>query len=180
MEPINDIIKKMTDGDAHAMTKLYDYYREPGIRFITSIVKDKEEAENMLQEIFIKIWTRRDQINPELNFKAYFFTCLKNMAFDHLKKLDKNQQMKTQYLHSIEENYDQNNEIEEVKVNKLLHAMSTLPKKRKMILELIVEEGKSYQEIAEIMSISKNTVKNQLVKAKKFLKSSVDLAAVYR
>jgi RNA polymerase sigma-70 factor (family 1) len=161
------------------LTELYEYYREPGIRFVTSIVKDKEEAENMLQEVFIKLWTRRDQINPELNFKAYFFTCLKNMAFDYLKKMDKNQQMKTQYLVTIKNNNDVDSDIEEVKLNHLMTAMSTLPKKRKMILELIVEEGKSYQEIAEIMSISKNTVKNQLVKAKKFLKSSIKIAAQY-
>jgi RNA polymerase sigma-70 factor (family 1) len=179
METLNSIIKKLSDGDAHALTELYEYYREPGIRFVTSIVKDKEEAENMLQEVFIKLWTRRDQINPELNFKAYFFTCLKNMAFDYLKKMDKNQQMKTQYLVTIKNNNDVDSDIEEVKLNHLMTAMSTLPKKRKMILELIVEEGKSYQEIAEIMSISKNTVKNQLVKAKKFLKSSIKIAAQY-
>ena len=179
METLNCIVKKVADGDAKAFTQLYDYFREPGIRFTTSIVKDKEEAENMFQEVFIKIWNRRDQINPELNFNAYLFTCLKNMAFDFLKKLDKNQQMQAQYLIRVKDSYEMGVDVEEVKINLLINAVSTLPKKRKMILKLIVEEGKSYQEIAEIMSISKNTVKNQLVKAKQFLRGTVDMAAVF-
>lgn len=179
METINRIIQKVAEGDSKSFTQLYDYYKEPGLRFINSIVKDKEESENMLQDVFIKIWHRRDQINPELNFNAYLFTCLKNMAFDHLKKIDKNQQMLDQYLIKIKDNHDTGIDVEEVKINRLLSAMSTLPKKRKMILQLIVEEGKSYQEIAEIMRISKNTVKNQLVKAKQYLRVSVDIATVY-
>ncbi len=179
METLNGIIQKVAEGDSKAFTQLYDYYKEPGLRFIFSIVKDKEEAENMLQEVFVKIWNRRDQINPELNFKAYLFTCLKNMAFDHLKKMDKNQQMLSQYLLKVKDNHEQDVDVEEVKINMLMSAMSTLPKKRKMILQLIVNEGKSYQEIAEIMRISKNTVKNQLVKAKQYLRVSVDMSTAF-
>jgi RNA polymerase sigma-70 factor (ECF subfamily) len=178
METLNGIIQKVAKGDSKAFTELYDYYREPGLRFITSIVKDKEESENLLQEVFIKIWQRRDQINPELNFNAYLFACLKNMAFDHLKKIDKNRQMLSQYLIQIKENQETGEDVEEVKINKLLSAISTLPKKRKMILQLIMEEGKSYQEIAEIMRISKNTVKNQLVKAKQYLRVNVAIETI--
>ncbi|WP_341225127.1 RNA polymerase sigma-70 factor [uncultured Arcticibacterium sp.] len=179
METINTVIQKVAEGNTKAFSQLYDHYREPGLRFVTSIVKDNEEAENMLQEVFIKIWSRRDQINPELNFNAYLYTCLKNMAFDHLKKMDKNQQMLNQYLIKAKESNSTDTDIEEEKIDILLSAMSTLPKKRKRILELILEDGKSYQEIAEIMRISKNTVKNQLVKAKQYLRLSVDMSSAY-
>jgi len=179
METLNGIIQKVAEGDSKAFTQLYEYYREPGLRFITSIVKDKEEAENMLQEVFIKIWYRRDQINPELNFNAYLFACLKNMAFDHLKKIDKDRKMLCQYLIQVKENHETGLDLEEVKIDKLLSAISRLPKKRKMILQLIMEEGKSYQEIAQIMRISKNTVKNQLVKAKQYLRLNVDMSSVF-
>jgi RNA polymerase sigma-70 factor (ECF subfamily) len=57
-------------------------------------------------------------------------------------------------------------------------AIDSLPKNRKIILMLKVEEGKSYEEIAELMRISKNTVKNQLVKAKQFLREKVDLSVL--
>ncbi len=176
MEALDNIISKVAQGDSNAFTQLYNYYKEPGIRFSMSIVKDEEEAENMLHEVFIKIWNRREQINPELNFNSYLFTCLRNMAFDHLKKIERSQQMQLQYLQQMQ-GFDHNeSDAEEAKINLLRNAMATLPAKRKMILKLNVEDGKSYQEIAEMMRISKNTVKNQLVKAKQFLRGSVDLA----
>ena len=57
-------------------------------------------------------------------------------------------------------------------------AVDSLSVKRRQILKLNIEEGKSYQEIAEFLRISKNTVKNQLVKAKQILREKVDLAAI--
>lgn len=175
MEALDSIITKVVEGDCNAFTKLYNYYKEPSIRFAMSIVKDQEEAENMLHEVFIKIWNRREQINPELNFNSYIFTCLRNIAFDHLKKVEKSQQMQEIYFQQMQNHNDGESETEEAKINLLRNAMATLPAKRKMILKLNIEDGKSYQEIAEMMLISKNTVKNQLVKAKQFLRGNIDL-----
>jgi DNA-directed RNA polymerase specialized sigma24 family protein len=56
MEALDRIIMKVAKGDSTAFTKLYNHYKEPGIRFSMAIVKDEEEAENMLHEVFIKIW----------------------------------------------------------------------------------------------------------------------------
>lgn len=176
MEALDNIISKVAQGDSNAFTKLYNYYKEPGIRFSMSIVKDEEEAENMLHEVFIKIWNRREQMNPELNFNSYLFTCLRNLAFDHLKKLERSQQMQDQYFYQMQDHNHNEAEAEDAKINLLRNAMATLPAKRKMILKLNIEDGKSYQEIAEMMRISKNTVKNQLVKAKQFLRGNVNLA----
>lgn len=176
MEALDHIIMKVAEGDSKAFTKLYNHYKEPGIRFSMAIVKDEEEAENMLHEVFIKIWNRREQINPELNFNSYIFTCLRNLAFDYLKKMERSQTMQHQYLQMMEEDHHRNSDTEEAKIVLLRNAMNSLPAKRKMILKLNVEDGKSYQEIAEMMRISKNTVKNQLVKAKQYLRGSVDLA----
>ena len=176
MEALDHIIMKVAEGDSKAFTKLYNHYKEPGIRFSMAIVKDEEEAENMLHKVFIKIWNRREQINPELNFNSYIFTCLRNLAFDYLKKMERSQTMQHQYLQMMEEDHHRNSDTEEAKIVLLRNAMNSLPAKRKMILKLNVEDGKSYQEIAEMMRISKNTVKNQLVKAKQYLRGSVDLA----
>lgn len=175
MEALDRIIMKVAEGDSTAFTKLYNHYKEPGIRFSMAIVKDEEEAENMLHEVFIKIWNRREQINPELNFNSYIFTCLRNMAFDYLKKLERNQSLQHQYLQMMNDTQGIDSEAEEAKIVLLRNAMNSLPAKRKMILKLNVEDGKSYQEIAEMMRISKNTVKNQLVKAKQFLRGRVDI-----
>lgn len=170
----SNFIKRLIEGNFDAFRELYNHYYKQGLLFLTSIVKDKEEAENMLQDVFVKIWLRREQINPELNFNSYLFTCLRNMAFDHLKKVEKSQQMKLQFMQFMEESNRPDSDVDDTRIIQLRTALDHLPEKRKMIVKLNIEEGKSYQEIAEIMRISKNTVKNQLVKAKQFLRGRVD------
>ena len=177
MACLNDhTLRQVVQGDPAAFAKLYNHYRNPAVKFCISLLKDEEEAENVVQEVFIKIWDRREQINPELNFNSYLFTCLRNMAFDQLKKMEKSYLMKQQYLERMETMYLESCEEEEKKYQLLQTAIGLLSEKRKQILALTIEDGKSYQEIAELMSISKNTVKNQLVKAKQFLREKVEWA----
>ncbi|GAB3899028.1 RNA polymerase sigma-70 factor [Larkinella knui] len=179
MDCLNErILRKVIQGDQAAFAELYKYYRTPALKFCITLLKDEEEAENMIHEVFIKIWDRRSQINPALNFTSYLFTCLRNMAFDHLKKVEKNNQLKQQYLEKMTALRDEELEDKEMKFQILYRAVNLLSEKRKQILFLNIEEGKSYQEIAEMLMISKNTVKNQLVKAKQFLREKVDMAAL--
>ncbi len=179
MACINEyILRKVIQGDQIAFAELYNHYKTPAIKFCVSLVKDEEEAENMIHDVFIKIWEKRNQINPDLNFNSYLFTCLRNLAFDHFKTMEKSQFLRQQYMDRMEEMHDGVTETEEAKIILLRAGIDALSEKRKQILKLNVEEGKSYQEIAELMRISKNTVKNQLVKAKQFLRERVDLAAV--
>lgn len=172
------ILRKVIAGDQSAFAEMYNYYREPALKFCTSILKDEEEAENMLQEVFIKIWDRREQIKPENNFHSYLFVCLRNMAFDYLRKAEKNEIMRQQYMERMETTtQDDEKEDKESKIQILYSAVNSLSEKRKQILKLNVEEGKSYQEIAESMNISKNTVKNQLIKAKQIIRQKLDFAS---
>lgn len=171
-------LREVIQGNRAAFAKLYNHYRAPALRFCTSILKDEEEAENMLQEVFVKIWERRSQINPELNFNSYLFTCLRNMAFDYLKKMEKNEWLKQQYMERMESARDEDSELAEMQMQNLQMAIGSLSEKRKQILKLTIEEGMSYQEIAEMLHISKNTVKNQLVKAKQFLRDKMELATL--
>ena len=172
------ILREVIQGDQVAFAKLYNHYRTPALKFCTSILKDEEEAENMLHEVFIKIWERRIQINPELNFNSYLFTCMRNMAFDYLKKMEKNEWLKQQYMDRIEAIREEDADVLETQIHHLQVAVGSLSVKRRQILKMTIEEGMSYQEIAELLHISKNTVKNQLVKAKQFLRDKMEVTAV--
>lgn len=172
------MLKRVTEGDEAAFSELYNYYKTPALRFTCSLLKDEEEAENMVQDVFIKIWVKRAQIKPDYNFNSYLFTCLRNMAFDHFKKLEKNELLRKNYMENMRLAAEDEKEESERRISLVQAAVESLSIKRKQILKLNVEEGKSYQEIAEFLRISKNTVKNQLVKAKQILRDKVDLAAV--
>ncbi len=175
--PDENLLRKVTEGDEAAFAKLYNYYKTPALRFANSLLKDTEEAENLVQDVFLKIWMRREQIKPDYNFNSYLFTCLRNMAFDYFKKLEKSELLRTQYMEAMMLVSDEEREEKELRINLVQQAVESLSVKRKQILKLNIEEGKSYQEIAEFLRISKNTVKNQLVKAKQVLREQMEVAA---
>ncbi|TLV00519.1 RNA polymerase sigma factor [Dyadobacter luticola] len=176
--PDENTIRKVTQGDEAAFAELYNYYKTPALRFTISLLKDEEEAENMVQDVFIKIWVKRAQIKPDYNFNSYLFTCLRNMAFDHFKKIEKSEQLRKYYMEAIRSAGEEEREESERRISLVQAAVDSLSLKRKQILKLNIEEGKSYQEIAEFLRISKNTVKNQLVKAKQILREKVDFATI--
>lgn len=178
MKAIENTLTKIVANDQVAFGKLFNFYKEPCKKFIFSIIKDEEEAKNIIQDVFVKFWNRRALINPTLNFNSYLYTSLRNMAFDYLKKVEKNQILQEQYYQNMI-HLEAEPDVEETKIYLLRKVMAKLPAKRKMILVLNIEEGKSYQEIAEKMHISKNTVKNQLVKAKQFVRDGVNLSLAY-
>lgn len=151
--------------------KLYARYYRPGIAFLVSIIKNRQEAENMLQDVFMKIWLRKDRLTFNESLQAYIFASLRNIAFDFLKKLEREEQMRKNFLELMKEEEDTRDESVLALVSA---AIEKLSEKRKTILRLNIEEGKSYQEIAEMMRISKNTVKNQLIKAKQHLKGTLE------
>ncbi|WP_266365830.1 RNA polymerase sigma factor [Tellurirhabdus rosea] len=175
---LEQTLQGVIHGDQVAFAELYNHYRTPALRFCTSILKDEEEAENILHEVFIKIWERRAQINPELNFNSYLFTCLRNLAFDYLRKMEKSEWLKQQYLERMEATREEDYDVAEARLEHLQAAIGSLSEKRRQILRLTVEKEMSYQEISDLLRISKNTVKNQLVKARQFLREKMEVATL--
>ncbi len=177
-QPSESLLRNVVDGNQEAFAELYNYYRTPALRFCVALLKDQEEAENALHEVFIKIWEKRSHIKPDLNFNSYLFTCLRNFIFDHFKRMEKDQRLRELYMErmgngvTLEET--ENRDARELFVRDVI---ANLSEKRKQVVLLTVYEGKSYQEIAGVMKISKNTVKNQLVKAKQILREQ--LVVVY-
>ena len=177
-QPSEFLLRSVMDGNKEAFAELYNHYRTPALKFCVTLLKDQEEAENALHEVFIKIWEKRAHIKPDLNFNSYLFTCLRNFIFDHFKRMEKDQRLRELYMErmgngvSVED--PENRDAREMFVRDVI---ANLSEKRRQVLLLTVYEGKSYQEIAELMKISKNTVKNQLVKAKQILREQ--LVVVY-
>jgi len=165
------VLQRIQQGDESAFGSLYSHYRDPALRFCISIVKDKEEAENILHDVFVKLWHRRTSINPDLNFSSYLFTSIKNKVFDYLKEVKKNESMKQNLWEQMQALQEEDaEEVTQEKHAKVVQAIENLSASRKMIVKMNIEEGMSYAEIAEQLNISKNTVKNQLVKAKQIIR----------
>jgi RNA polymerase sigma-70 factor (family 1) len=173
--PNEQILYRVTQGDEAAFTQIYSHFRTPAVKFCTTLLKDEEEAENVTQDVFAKIWARRMQIKPDHSFQAYLFVSLRNQVFDQFKKLEKDNISRQQYLDAMRSSGDEDMDEKEAHIQSIQNAVNALSEKRKQIFKLNVEEGKSYKEIASFLSISTNTVKNQLIKAKQILRQKVVL-----
>ncbi|MEX2593726.1 MAG: sigma-70 family RNA polymerase sigma factor [Anditalea sp.] len=172
-QPDKVLLENFRKGDNYALDQIYEYYRIPIIRFTISIIKDEQEAENIYHEVFMKILKRRGDIKPELNFNSYIFTAVKNEVFDYLKEMKKSQILKERLWEKVQ-SYQDEEENKEEALNQLENIVKTLSPKRRRILEMSYFERKSYHEISEALMISKNTVKNQLVKAKFIIRRKME------
>lgn len=173
-QPDKILLENFRLGEKDALDQIYQFYRFPIIRFTVSIIKDEQEAESIYHEVFIKILKKKDAINPDLNFNSYVFTAVKNEVFDYLKAIKKNNSLKEKFWEQIQKFLPEEDEDKEEVLSRMDKAVSELSPKRRRILEMNYFEKKSYHEIAEALRISKNTVKNQLVKAKLILRREME------
>ena len=167
-ERMNDLRK----GDEGSFKALYQDFHQRVYAFIFHYVKDKQESEELLQRVFLKVWERRENIDPGKSFSALLFTISKNMVIDHFRRVKSRQALAQEYKKRIPlEDHSTENTIIYNETEEFAHAaIAVLPPKRGQIFKLNRFEGLSYSEIAQKLGISKNTVEVQMVKAIKTLR----------
>ncbi|HLU90732.1 MAG TPA: sigma-70 family RNA polymerase sigma factor [Cyclobacteriaceae bacterium] len=175
-QPDKIVLDEFRKGNRKALDRIYGYYRHPILKFIASIIKDRQEAESIYHEVFLKILRKKEDIKPELNFNSYIFRAVRNEVFDYLKEVKKSHVLKEKFWKRIQGYREEEEEKEnrESSLSRMEAIVSSLAPKRRRILEMNYFEKKSYKEIAAILSISKNTVKNQLVKAKYIIRREME------
>ncbi len=158
--------------DPEAYKKIYTKYRLKVYYFAFRFLRNRTDAEEVVQEVFIKIWNLRKQINETLSFNSYLFTITKNFIFN-LNRNKINHQAFINFLipfcSETENNTEESvisNDLEE----HLRNAIDKLPPKRKIIFKKSREEGLTYPQIASELNISEKTVESQIRLALKWLK----------
>jgi len=137
-----------------------------------TLLKEREEAEEIVQEVFVKIWERRHSIDVKSSLRNYLYSAVRNACFNHLK----HQSVERNYANEKKNEPDEHNMVEENLIGSelgiLIHqVIEQLPEKRREIFELSRFEGLKYNEIAERLNISIKTVEAQMGQALKYLKS---------
>jgi RNA polymerase sigma-70 factor (ECF subfamily) len=168
-ENLNFLLQRLQQGSEHAFTVLYDKFSKPLYRNILRLVKDEDIAQELLQDLFLKIWDIRAKINPEKSFKSFLYKIAQNLVYTHFSKIAKNERLIAKLAISYAE-YDDN--VEEKLISKENHqqlkmAIDSLPPQRKLIYSLCKLDGKSYAEVSQELGISTDTVSSQIVKANK-------------
>ena len=179
------LVNQLMIGNHLAFRKLFDTYRNDLYKYCLSMLHSKTYAEEIVQDVFLKVWLKRESLNPELSFKAYLFTITRNKTLKFLKKAANNRKLceevfyTSQKITNATERTIRESELEIIK-NK---ALNKLPPKRLLIFEMSRNEGKSYEVIAEELRISPHTVRNQMSKALETLRNSLienkDIALIF-
>jgi RNA polymerase sigma-70 factor (ECF subfamily) len=172
-----ELVKLLEKGDMAAFDAIYNTYCHKLHGFVLKYLKQKEDAEGIVQEVFIKIWEARSKIDVYLSFESFLFTIAYNTTISLLRKRVSEIKSK-EYLKSLQQIESADNVIDELQFQELNHKVQSLLKevtpRQKEIYLLSREEGLTHKEIAQQLNISENTVKNHLVSTLKYLRSHID------
>jgi RNA polymerase sigma-70 factor (family 1) len=169
------IIKNLREGDVLSFDNIFKKYNKKVYYFALSYLKNKEEAEDVVQEVFMNLWKYRDKINEYYVFSKYLFKITYN---ETCKKFRKQASGKKQ-LEEVMQNFtiEDNSTNLDIEYNNLLETANVLieklPSRQKNIFLLSIKEQLTNEQIAQQLNISKKTVENYLAKAKTSLKKSL-------
>lgn len=176
-----NFVLMLKPSDKETFRKLYNTYSPKIYRFALSYLKNKPDAEELMQDVFLKIWEKRDQLDPEQNVKAYIFKIAVNSIYDFIRRKN----IEKAFADFTRQNFQPGTESvwHEIIWNDMLSKLNTLvdrmPEQRKIIFKMSREENLSNQQIAEKLNLSKRTVENQLYRATQYLSEHIKTDTVF-
>jgi len=172
-----ELVKSLKKGDMAAFDAIYNQYCHKLHKFVFMYLKQDEDAEEIVQDVFIKIWESRDKIDIYASFESFLFTIAYNATMSLLRKRVSESRSR-EFLKSLQTTEPAVEVIDEMQFKeldqKVRHLLYQLTPRQKEIYLLSREEGMSHEEIARKLNISESTVNNHLVTALKYLKSQID------
>lgn len=167
----NELFDQLARGDEHAFTHIFLHYNRRLYPYILKKVKSPELAEEMVQDIFCKLWMHRDYLLGIENPEGYLYRIASNTILDHFRKMVQEYRMMKKLAEQelpVEEETEELNLRETKRI--LQEGIIQLSGQRKLIFTLR-QQGLSYEEIALQLGLSANTVRNHLIAANKFIRN---------
>lgn len=173
--PDNQIlIKQLANGDQKAMRDIFQRFFPLVYQKIYRVIRQKELSEDLAQEVFLKLWRKRQDVMISQSLEGYLATMAYHEALGHLRRKVPERQLVQTELIAEEVASDGHLEIEGQDLQERIDGViNTLPPRCRSVFVLSRFEGKSYKEISELMDISVKTVENQMIKALSTLRSSL-------
>jgi len=173
----SELILLIQKDDRVAFYHIYERYSKRLYGFVLRYIKQKEDAEEIVQEVFVKIWESRNKIDAYSSFESFLFTIAYNTTISLLRKRS-NEKKYLEYLKSLQQSANSPDLIDEIQFNELndrvQSLLNELTPRQKEIFKLSREEGLTHDEIARKLDISVNTVKKHMSNTLALLKSQID------
>ncbi len=164
------LLLRLRDGEPIAFELLYNKYKGRLAKNLYKLLKSWEEVEEVLQELFVRVWDNRRKIDPQKSFQAYLYRIANNLVYDYYRKIAKDKVL-------MEKLWDQLNVIDLSEIVKdqiitdkeLMRTIDQLPAQRKLVFKLCKLEGKSYAEVSQMLNISHAAINDHITKANRFI-----------
>ncbi|HLT87735.1 MAG TPA: RNA polymerase sigma-70 factor [Sphingobacterium sp.] len=166
------VIEQLKDNQEAALKILFDTYADDIFGVAFSVLKDSQESEDLVQEVFIRLWNTRSTLDENGNIWSLLYVMTKRMSLNRWrdrKRLPECQILSANIIHLKSDNPDNNVYADEIN-NLENEAVNMLPEQQKKAYLLSRAEGLTHKEIAQLMDVSPHTVKNHIVQALKTLK----------
>ncbi|PWV56128.1 RNA polymerase sigma factor [Chitinophaga sp. S165] len=167
-----DLLQRMKKGDESAFRELYNRHSRQVAAFVFHLTHSAVDAEDILQETFLKLWTNRDQLPPIVNPGNYIFIIARNKTLDHLRKIAQQQKLVDHIWSNISNVADALDlQLDARESQQLINtALSRLTEQQRTIFRLSRQEGLDHAAIANQLQLSKSRVKNVQVETLRFLR----------
>jgi RNA polymerase sigma-70 factor (ECF subfamily) len=178
VNPFSDItlLNQLAAGREEAFTQLYSRY-SPGVYNALMIyIKDEHQADDLLQNVFVRLWEKRGELYEVKNIENYLFILARNMVLNHIKRkaIEENvyQVVRSRLVESADSTEDKVLETEYKRI--LQEAIDSLPAQQKHVYLMATEASMSYEDIASQMGLSKLTIKKHLELARKSIRAHIN------
>lgn len=167
----NNLITQLRKGNKTAFKLLFEKYGTRLYQFSMKYLRDKEDAEDLLNEVFLKIWENRNTLKTNTSFQSYLFA----IAYNNIRQRFLKRSREEKYIQIFAKEYLVDSSMEEDQLDYLLFVqkinkmIELLPARRMEIFKMNYKEEFKNQEIAEKLGLSEQFVKNQLSLARKFI-----------
>jgi len=176
----SQLIEQLRNGSKEAFRKLFDAYGPKIHAFAFSYLKNSDDADEHLQDVFLKLWEKRAELDTSKNIKSYLFKICINLIYDCFRR----KSIEQAYLkRSVKTNSEfGDNTWQQVVYDDMQKNLQQLilgmPEQRQRIFRLSKEDGLTNEEISNQLHLSKRTVENQLYRAVSYLKNKLEPGSV--
>ena len=170
----NILINNLIEGNESTYAYLMDHYYAKLCVYALGLTKDQFKAEDIVQEVFLKLWAKRTKLSTEFSIKNYLYKSVYNEFVDQYRKNKKISAIEEEHVRSLSAIVEDHNDEE---INRLIaivkNEIELLPIKCKTIFIMAKLEGLTYNEIAEFQQVSFRTVENQMAKAFEIIRNKI-------
>lgn len=169
------LLSKIREGDESAFSSFYEQHWTVVHRFVMKYLKCQDLSDDVTQDIFIRLWEGRADLPEIASLKSYLFVTARNTAFNVLRKATVQETLKEKIVLAAvaSRNTIEDDMLSVEYLDHLKKVVKTLPLQTQKIFSLCREEEKSYQEVSQMLGISKDAVKKHMVRSMKLLRLSI-------